>query len=217
MKNLFIKPFMVLMIALAFTACDDEMEQDYNRDYEVVSGEDSVSNEGVTVAMQQFIDEAASDGMMEVQLAQIVLEKGANQQVKELAQMIKNDHQEANNRLLEIARNNNLTLPDVLLPQHQQKVEHLSNLSSPQLSREYLNMMVEGHQKVIRKFKNAAGMALDNTAGEADDLPLPESMYSEEIDNIKNVDRMLKEWITNTIPVLEKHLELAKQLNSQIK
>ncbi len=109
-----------------------------------------------TPGMRQFAMEAASDGMMEVRMGEIAMRKAKNQAVRDLAEVIRKDHQLANDKLKEIADNNNWDLPSDMMEKHQQMVEELENATEANFDRQYLQMMVKGHQKAIAKFEETS-------------------------------------------------------------
>ena len=139
--------------------------------------------------VREFANEAASSSMMEVELANIAQEKAQSQQVKDLAQMIANDHKQANQKLQNIAQQVNLNLPQNLKEDHQEKVQDLQEKSGKEFDQKYVEMMVDLHEKDIEKFEDMR-------------------------DNIQNQE--LKNWVESTLPVLRMHLEEAKQLKEQI-
>ena len=147
------------------------------------------SAEGIEDATVEFVNEAASSSLMEVELARIAQEKAQMQQVKDYALMIENDHQQANQELQIIAQQENLNLPENLKENHQEKVQKLQELSGAEFDKEYMAMMVDLHEKDIEKFEGK----------------------QEEVQ-----DAELKNWINNTLTILRQHKEQAVQITEQL-
>lgn len=138
---------------------------------------------------QKFIKETASDGMKEVQLAQYVQQHVNDQDVKDYAKMLEQDHKKANDKLKELARQrqNNWNIPDQMMQEHQEQLNKMKSKTGDDLRDAYLDAMIDGHKKEIDKFKEAA----------------------EEVEN-----EALRQWIEETIPVLQKHLDRAQELRN---
>ncbi|MDQ6646578.1 MAG: DUF4142 domain-containing protein, partial [Pseudomonadota bacterium] len=73
---------------------------------QAVSGTPSVASK----ADIKFVKNAAADGVAEVKLAQLALEKSANADVKTLAQRIVGDHSQANDKLRTLAQGKQIML-----------------------------------------------------------------------------------------------------------
>ena len=142
---------------------------------------DSDAREKPGIYQNDFVLEAASANMMEVELGKIAQEKAANQEVKNFGNMMVKDHGQANDRLKTIAQNKNIQLPQQMQEKHQETVNRFRNMQKgKEFDKEYVKLMVEDHQKDIEKFEDAQ----------------------------KNVqDRDIKQWIDNTLPTLRKHKE----------
>ena len=77
---------------------------------------------------QEFIETAASGGMMEVQLGQMAMEKASSEAVKEFGQTMVDDHGKANEELKALASSNGFTIPESMMDKHQKKVDKFSDL-----------------------------------------------------------------------------------------
>lgn len=137
----------------------------------------------------EFMNEAASAGMMEVQLGQLAQQQGSSQQVKDFGQMMVQDHSQANQQLQNVAQGMQMTLPAVMMEKHQEHVNDLQAKSGADFDNAYMDMMVKDHREDVNKFEQAQ----------------------------RNVtDAALKGWIDNTLPTLRTHLEHAQAVNDQI-
>lgn len=140
---------------------------------------------GLNIADTDFVNEAASGGMMEVQLGQHVADNGQNAKIKAFAQMMVKDHSAANEKLATLAQGKQITLPTTLSGEHAQQAQEMTALKGSALDKAYAKMMVDDHEKDIAKFEQAAQVATD-----AD----------------------VKAFAESTLPVLREHLKQAQAL-----
>lgn len=147
------------------------------------------AEKGLAKADKTFIMDAASGGMMEVQLGQLAAKNASAQEVKDFGQRMVTDHSKANDELKSLAGTKNVQLPTDLKGKHKGMVDKLSSVTGDSFDKQYMKMMVSDHVKDVAKFKKAAK-------------------------NAKDPD--LKGWAANTLPVLEQHLQQAKDVAQKI-
>ena len=102
---------------------------------------------------RQFMNKAAMGSMMEVQLGKMAQEKASSQDVKDFGQTMVQDHSKANQKLKDIAQENNVSLPQELDAKHRRTVDELSSLEGESFDRRYMDKMVEDHKKDIDTFQ----------------------------------------------------------------
>ncbi|WP_445637768.1 DUF4142 domain-containing protein [Nostoc sp. DSM 114161] len=134
---------------------------------------------------RQFINEAAQDGLAEVQLGQLASERAASNSVKQFGQRMVQDHTQVNNQLQQLATQKGVTLPKTLNNENKQLSQRLSKLSGAQFDREYINQMVQAHQKDVAAFENQAQQGQDTD---------------------------LKAFAAQTLPALQEHLQEARSI-----
>ncbi len=76
-----------------------------------MSNAGGTSSTMITPESRRFIEQAAKSGLKEVRLARLATERAASAEVRDYAQMLLTDHQEANTRLASIARFRSIDLP----------------------------------------------------------------------------------------------------------
>lgn len=103
-----------------------------------------------------FASIASQDGMTEVALAGLALQKSHNNQVKQFAQKIVRDHAKSNLELDSIVKCENLALPMQLDAKYQTLVTSLNAKSGGTFDRAYLQHMVQEHTEVLALFKSAS-------------------------------------------------------------
>ena len=142
-------------------------------------------NAGFSPAGKSFIKDASSAGLVEVELGQVARDKGSSQDVKAYGDRMVLDHGKTNEELKGIAAQKNVKLPLQVERKHTTMIAMLSKLSGPEFDRKYMQTMVKHHAANIARFKRA-------------------------IRKVKDQD--LKAWASATLPVLQQHLQLAKEL-----
>jgi putative membrane protein len=145
---------------------------------------DEAMTAGATPAT--FVEHAAQDGMTEVQLAKIALEKSNNDQVKQFAQKMEHDHTQANEQLASIAKSKGLTVPTKLDAKHEAMVKNLSAKSGKAFDAAYAQHMAKDHAKAVALFQAAS----------------------------KSSDPDIAAFAQKTLPTLEDHKQLADNLRS---
>ncbi|RZJ77280.1 MAG: DUF4142 domain-containing protein, partial [Flavobacterium sp.] len=138
----------------------------------------------------KFTTDVAASGMAEVELGKLAVTKTTNAEIKAFADMMVNDHGKANADLMAIASTKNITLPTALDEMHQKKYDDLAKLSGKDFDKEYVNAMVDGHEKTW-------------------DLLDKESKDGKDAD--------LKAFAAKTAPVVKGHLDMIKKIKDGLK
>ena len=136
----------------------------------------------------KFLKDAAIGGMIEVELGKIAAQKASSDAVKQFAQKMVDDHTKANEALKQVASRANINVPDALDSKHQSRVDKLSKLSGTEFDRAYIKDQLKDHQQDVKEFQNEA-----------------ENGNQEEVKN----------FASKTLPTLQEHLSMAKELNIQ--
>lgn len=152
--------------------------------------QDMMNNQMNNENMSDFVKEAASGGMMEVELGKIAQQKASSQDVRDFGKMMERDHSKANKELKAIIKKENMMMPTVLNDEHKNKVNELTQLSGSEFDKEYISFMVEDHKEDIEKFQKAA---------ESDD---------------ESAD--VKSWAQKHLPALQQHYARAQEINKNL-
>ena len=132
---------------------------------------------------------AAQANMSEIDIARFAMQKSQNTDVKDYANMIQSDHSSALEDLTDLMKDKGVSLPSSLNAETKMDIEKMTALSGSDFDREFANIMVADHQKVIEMFRDQVNIA-------------------ENPDVIKYAEDML--------PKLEMHLEKAQKLQSKL-
>ncbi|HKS40192.1 MAG TPA: DUF4142 domain-containing protein [Blastocatellia bacterium] len=137
---------------------------------------------------KKFVMETAQDGMMEVELAKLAVDKASSEEVKQYAQRLVDDHTKANGELTQLASQKGVMVPQDEKAMMKSK-DKLSKLSGAAFDREFMNLMVKDHTKAVKEFEDAS---------------------------TKSKDTDLKDWAAKTLPTLREHLQMARDINTKV-
>lgn len=133
---------------------------------------------------------SADGGMMEVQSSELALKTSSSQAVKDFAQMMIDDHTKANNELKSLATSKGISLPAELGPEHKAKYDELAAKKGADFDKAYVATMDMDHQKTVQSFKD----------------------YSQ-----NGTDTDMKGWASKTLPTLEHHAMMVKDMQAKMK
>jgi putative membrane protein len=145
----------------------------------------------VPAADKEFILNAASGGTAEVAMARVALDKSESPAVKKHAQLMINDHTQANDELRRIATAKGVTLPEAPNATHQAMVDKISGTPARDFDEVYVREAgVKAHEEMRTLFRN------QSTSG---------------------VDPDAKAFATKTLPTVETHLKHSERLQEDLK
>ena len=108
-----------------------------------------------------FMKEAATGGMTEVELGKLAQQNGQSDDVKQFGSRMAQDHGAAGDELSKLAGNKGMTLPQQLDPKHRQLRDKLARLRGAEFDRAYMREMVKDHDKDLKAFRHQAQSAAD--------------------------------------------------------
>src|SRR5947199_566182 len=138
---------------------------------------------------QDFVTKAAQGNSAEVALGKMVAAKSKDPDVKQFAQRMVKDHTMALSQLQELAQSKNLNFKDNLPDDAKSLQQKISSDTGRQLDKDYMDGMVEDNQKDVQEF-------------------------TDQSQNAKDPD--VKQWASKTLPILQKHLQKAQQIDSKL-
>src|SRR6202042_795435 len=131
-----------------------------------------------------FTLEAAMGNQWEIALAQQAQQKADNQQVKDMASHIVQDHQQAQQQLQQVAQQLGVELPSGLTEDKQEKLHLLAALPADKFQKEYTSMMQADHAKDLIEYRCVA-----------------QSTQNQQI----------KQYAQQQLPILAQHYDMANQ------
>jgi len=139
------------------------------------------TNYGESASTEQFVQEAAQGGMAEVSLSMLASRRASDQDVRNFAQQMVQDHSQANRQLRRLAMRKGLSLPN---PPHQMTMNRLRARNGTAFDRTYMREMVQDHDATVALFRDYARNGDD-----------PE----------------VRAWATATLPTLRHHWRMANR------
>lgn len=141
----------------------------------------------VTAADTVFLQDAAADGLAEVQMGKMALSTSTDENVKALAQRIVDDHTKANDAIKGLAQSRSVTLPTSPGSDAQKQGKKLEGLKGSPFDEAWSKDMVDDHKNAIK-------------------------MFTKEGKQTKDAE--LQQFVTSTLPALKSHLDASQQLAS---
>lgn len=152
------------------------------------------SKEKISAADLQVMAQMHHVNQMEIDMGKLAETKGSTQAVKSYGKMLVTDHQSADKDLMAMAKKHGQSIP-MYKPTNEadQKDEkddkdmaaHVKTLKGADFDKDFLSMMVQGHEKTLAKLDTAMGMVTSDE---------------------------LKTAIENVKPVVQKHADQARDL-----
>jgi putative membrane protein len=119
----------------------------------------------------------------------MVTAKTKDPSVKQFAQMMVKDHTVALSQLQQLAQQKNITVPEGLPDDAKELQSKLQSATGKQFDKDYMDGMVQDHQKDVQDFQNAS-------------------------QNAKDPD--VKRIASKLTPTLEHHLQKAQQIDQKL-
>lgn len=144
---------------------------------------------GITPATADFVKEAASSDMFEIQSSQLAAERG-DAPTKAFATQMITDHQKTTGELKGMVQGGTVKadIPNEMLPSHQKMLDGLKDKNGADFAKAYHDDQVTAHKEAVNLFQR----------------------YSKGGDN-----DALKTWAGKTLPTLEHHLQMAQDLDKK--
>ncbi|GAB3826078.1 hypothetical protein GCM10028895_36450 [Pontibacter rugosus] len=139
--------------------------------------------------LSDFMTKAASSNMLEIQAGQLAQQKGQMQEVKDYGQMMVTDHQKASDKMMQLAQQKNVVLPDSMSQAHMDKMQELRDKTGRDFDQAYMDLMVSSHEETISLFEDASN-------------------------NLEDAE--VKSFASSTLPTLRQHLDRAKQIQTNV-
>lgn len=137
-----------------------------------------------SITPRNFIDEASAKGIAEIETAKLALDKATSADIKSFAQQMIDDHSAANKALAKLAADQALEVADDAELVSKAKAMILELRDGESFDRAYANNQVVAHEQTIELFRKA----------------------------VNSEDAQVSAFAKETLPKLEHHLQMAKDL-----
>jgi putative membrane protein len=123
---------------------------------------------GPTSALDKmFVKKALQGGMAEVQLGQLTLQKSNNDQVKQFAQRMIDDHTKLGEQMKPVAQQLGVSEPNGISKKDKSTIAKLQSLSGPAYDQAYIKDMIKDHKQDLSEFQTEASSGQDQTVKDA--------------------------------------------------
>lgn len=178
-----------------FMACNNQQNKaDKNMQNDALLVENAKVSEdkegGESESVEDFVKEAASAGLMEVELGRYAEQNAMNPRVRNFGTMMVRDHSKANDELKAVASQKNLQVPSTMEDSHMNKLNELKKKTGAEFDKEYMKEMVDDHEKDVDNFRKQS-------------------------ENGSDPD--VKAFASRTLPILQMHLDSAKSIRDALK
>ena len=138
---------------------------------------------------EAMVKQLAASNMAEIEAAKIALNKTKDEQVRNFAQKMVDDHTDAQKQLKDLAQAKDLTLPDNLDAKHKAEIKKLSALSGDKFDKTYMSKGgVADHRQTHALLAKIEKQTKDND---------------------------LKQLASGLMPKIDEHWQMAKQAKSE--
>jgi len=189
MKTL--KMFIIVMVPLFLLSCTNQQTRNKGDAKDAEKKAVLLENEKVEGdnSDKNFVKDAATGGLMEVELGRYAEQNAVNPRVKNYGAMMVRDHTKANEELRSIASAKSINIPTAPDDSELNKINDLKKKTGAEFDREYIKEMVDDHEKDVDKFRK----------------------YAE-----NGNDAELKAFAAKTLPVLLTHQDSAKRIRDAV-
>lgn len=185
----------VLLLGGALQACNHRQPQNYNT---LAADTDGDTTPDTAAKLHMVIDTedthfaiaAMNGGTTEVILGRMAIKKGKSKEVKNFGAMMVKDHSKANDKLMKLIKEKNISLHLLPEKQEQELIGKLSQKSGSDFDRAYVDAMVNDHKEDVKEFTTQTK---------------------------KLQDPDLKKFAIKTLPVLQNHLDEINAIQGRMK
>ena len=142
-------------------------------------------------AAKEFVEQAGTGGLAEVEMGELGAKKATNGQVKAFAKHVVEDHTKANQELVTASKGKGVQVPSSRTALHKATIEKFQQQEAGKsFDRDYMEQMVEDHKAAVELFETAA-----------DD---------------EKLDLDLRTYAKRVLPTLRDHLKQAQAIQSKL-
>ncbi|MDQ2793004.1 MAG: DUF4142 domain-containing protein [Bacteroidota bacterium] len=137
----------------------------------------------------EFLANAASGGMLEVEMGKQVAARAVTPDAKKFATQMVADHTKSNAELTALAAKKSITLPTALSDKHQDVLKDVLEEKGAKMDQEYMKEMLKDHEEDVKEFTDAS---------------------------IKASDPEIKAFAAKNVPILQMHLDMVTKMKATV-
>jgi putative membrane protein len=139
-----------------------------------------------------FVKKAMQGSFAEVQLGELTLQKSNNDQVKQFARKMIDDHTRLNERMRPVAQLLGVEIPTEVSKKDKSLMSRMQTLSGPAYDQAYIKDMVKDHKQDLSEFhmavSNGHALAVKNVAAEGSKTISEHLEMAQQLAKDQNVD-----------------------------
>lgn len=136
-----------------------------------------------------FVKKASQGGLFEVKVGELAQQRAQSPEVKQFAQHLVSEHQQANTALEQLAQTKGVKMETEVGGKYKQTISRLEKTKGQEFDKKFMEAVVKEHKGDVKDFKKQAE---------------------------KGKDADVKNWAQQTLPALEKHLQMAQQVQQKV-
>lgn len=168
-----------------------------------------------------FLASSYQDGLAEIKLSQLALQKSANDEVKRFAQRMIDDHTQANKQISGLAQSKGVTLPSSPSVEQQAVLDELAKFSGADFDKAYMDQNVIAHVKDVRQTQQQSQQGKDAAVKNLAQMILPtlssHLASAVDIDGRIQTSFLFSAFQDGTAEIQMAHLALLQGSNDQVK
>ena len=173
---------------LVFVSCKDKAPEDTKEAAQDINDKNLDSHAAEKNA--QYVVDAYSAGLMEIELSKFAKEKSSNIAVKDLADKMIAAHTQLDSELKGLAQQKNIALAEGLSESQMEKMNDANKKQPSEIDEFYAEKLVSDHKDAVKLYEDAADKA-------------------EDLD--------VKSWFASKVNEIRTHLQSAEELENKVK
>jgi putative membrane protein len=138
----------------------------------------------------KFLSKALQDGLAEIHVCQLALQRTGSDDVRRFAERMIQDHTRTDQEITQLASRKGVQLPQDVSEKQKLTYDALSKLSGASLDKEFMDHNVSDHEGDVKDFQ-------------------------EQVE--KGTDADVKAFASKTLQMLEMHLQMSKEVDGKVK
>ncbi len=179
----------LVMISVVILSCNNKQTADNEDSLDSAENVNDRLQTSTNENATEFLMEATSGGIMEVELGKMAENSAESNRVKNFGKMMLDQHAKVNSELMAIAQTKNVVLPEKPGEDHQKLIDDLKSKKGRYFDKQYMKIMIDDHEKDIKEFEQI-------------------------VNNTKDAE--VKAFAGKTLAGLRIHLDSAKAINEAI-
>lgn len=183
--------FMYLLAALTLASCENQDHKKEDSKDIAQKENDDKFNTKTGEKDAQFVVDAVSGNYYEIRLAKYALQKSGNAEIKNIAQMLVDDHTAMLNSLKTLASAKSISIPNEDSTEAAKEIKDLDDKKPADFDKAWTDDMIDKHKATVNKM--------------------------EDVQKNDSTDADIKSLVDNALPKVRSHLDMLNQCKDKLK